>query len=257
MSRLLLSTFMRFQIVSDLHLDFRIDKWKETCQIIIDKKDKADTLIIAGDLSESRNSVWGNSLRFFSDHYANVLVVLGNHEYYHYSQDLILKQIEHLPCNVQFLLTSELVIDDIKIAGCTLWFPASSKVKETQKQLSDFYVIPEFEEWVYEKHRNDIEFLKQTKADIIITHHGPHPKSIHPRYITSSLNHFFVNNLESVIKKCSAKYWIHGHTHSPHCYEINNTLILCNPLGYPNEQFVHDSRYPSCVYDIYPQSIES
>ena len=27
----------------------------------------------------------------------------------------------------------------------------------------------------------------------------------------------------------------HGHTHSFFDYQINNTRILCNPLGYPGE----------------------
>ena len=31
------------------------------------------------------------------------------------------------------------------------------------------------------------------------------------------------------------KYWFYGHTHTPCEKQINSTLCLCNPIGYPEE----------------------
>lgn len=239
---------MKFQVVSDLHLDFR-HGWKDVIQIIVDKKDQSDTLIIAGDLAECRNAVWGDSLRSFADNYKDVIFVPGNHEYYHADSEFINKVFNHIPSNVHLLDQSCVTIDNQIIAGCTLWFPVTSN-SLNKKMISDFRVIPDFESWVYQKHQSDIQFLSGITADIVITHHAPHPKSVAPQYMGNSLNKFFVNNLENLILKINPKYWIHGHTHDPFLYEIGSTTVICNPLGYPRERLHHDSRYPSCCYEI-------
>ena len=33
------------------------------------------------------------------------------------------------------------------------------------------------------------------------------------------------------------KCWIYGHTHMQSEYIINNVPLLCNPIGYPEENF--------------------
>lgn len=35
--------------------------------------------------------------------------------------------------------------------------------------------------------------------------------------------------------KNQVKYWFYGHTHTEGDAIINNTRLLCNPLGYPDE----------------------
>lgn len=239
---------MKFQVVSDLHLDFRHDNWKDIIRIIVDKKNDADLLIIAGDLAECRHAVWGDALRCFSDAYKHVLYVPGNHEYYHASPEFLIKLFDHIPSNVHLLDQQTFCFDGVVFAGCTLWFSVSST--KHKNMLSDFHVIPHFESWVYQKHKADIDFLKTTTADVVITHHAPHPNSISPQYLGNCLNCFFVNNLEALIKSMNPKYWIHGHTHDAFLYEVGTTTVLANPLGYPRERFYHDSSYPGCWYTI-------
>ena len=56
-----------------------------------------------------------------------------------------------------------------------------------------------------------------------------------PGYENSSLNPYFCNSLDDLIKNSNIHTFVHGHVHSNHNYYIGKTNILCNPLGYPGE----------------------
>lgn len=98
-------------------------------------------------------------------------------------------------------------------------------------------MIPDFKLWVYEECKKAISFLEKNikERDIVITHHLPSHRSVHPKWKGSLLNNFFVCNLENLILRKKPAYWIHGHTHEEFFYKIGNTTVICNPLGYRNE----------------------
>jgi len=52
---------------------------------------------------------------------------------------------------------------------------------------------------------------------VVITHHGVHPDSVHPRFAGSSLNPAFISDLTPLVAK--ADLWIHGHVHDSFDYQ--------------------------------------
>lgn len=72
------------------------------------------------------------------------------------------------------------------------------------------------------------EFVGTT---VVVTHHLPHPRSIHRKYKASSLNPSFASDLSNLMGP-SVSLWIHGHTHESFDYVVNSTRVVCNPRGY-------------------------
>ena len=72
---------------------------------------------------------------------------------------------------------------------------------------------------------------------MVLGHHAPSHKSIHPKYQNQDvMNHAFVNRLdEYIIDHPQIKLWVHGHVHDCWDYMIGDTRIVCNPRGYPGE----------------------
>jgi hypothetical protein len=50
-------------------------------------------------------------------------------------------------------------------------------------------------------------------------------------------NQWFSCNMDSFIEKHKNKIdgWFYGHTHTPSLKKNHNIPLLCNPIGYPNE----------------------
>ncbi|MFW6247028.1 MAG: hypothetical protein ACOC22_02535, partial [bacterium] len=63
----------------------------------------------------------------------------------------------------------------------------------------------------------------------------------------SRFNTLFRNNWIDLIEKYSPNYWIFGHTHTHHDYNINNTRLICNPMGYSHEKTNFD---PNLIINI-------
>ena len=67
---------------------------------------------------------------------------------------------------------------------------------------------------------------------MVITHHAPHPLSIHPRYVRNPLNAGFVSDLTPLLQ--GADLWLHGHVHDSFDYQVGRCRIVANPAGYPS-----------------------
>ena len=70
---------------------------------------------------------------------------------------------------------------------------------------------------------------------VVITHHAPSPRSIHPRFAGSPLNACFVSDAQYLLDGERAQLWVHGHTHDSFDYVVNGTRVVCNPRGYARE----------------------
>jgi Icc-related predicted phosphoesterase len=93
------------------------------------------------------------------------------------------------------------------------------------------------------------QLAQQFSGDtVVVTHHLPHPNSVHPRYTGDSLNPSFASDLSALVRE-PVKLWIHGHTHESMDYVVNGTRVVCNPRGYmpqePNRSFK-----PSLVVEL-------
>lgn len=235
-----------FQIVSDLHIEWGI----------IDLKPNNDTiLIIAGDLCEIRNIHHIKTFYdLYSPQYKYIIEVLGNHSYYFNTINCAIEYqsfLKQYP-NVILLDNDKITIDDIDILGTVLWSDFNKNNPMTMwycnnktHGISDFQVIQTIRnnktvrfqsEDAYQLFLQNVDWLNNNITNnktIVITHHAPSYQSIHEKYKTSEISGGYASDLEQfIIDNPQIKYWIHGHTHESFDYNIDNTRVICNPLGY-------------------------
>jgi len=234
---------MKLNVLSDLHLGFGAMERP---------LNDADVVVLAGDISRPREAVaW--ALRFEKP----VLYVPGNHEYYGGSLDGVDEQLRRLceGTQIHLLDRGELVIDGVRFLGAVLWTDFAlaldpgqrTAAKEAATRLvRDFSRIRLHEqgsELFTPDHaaalfRRDAAWLESRLAQphegatVVITHHAPSRRSIHPRFADSPMNACFVSDAEYLIRPQRAALWIHGHTHDSFDYEVNGTRVLCNARGY-------------------------
>ncbi|MHA6642728.1 metallophosphoesterase [Mesorhizobium sp. A623] len=243
---------MKLWILSDLHLEYD--------EHFVPAIPNADVCIAAGDITQG----CANAIHWLNDHVAHampVIFVAGNHEFY---RDSIFEGIEwgrtaaEACPRVHFLENDVVEINGVRFLGCTLWtdFALHGRddkaiawaVANFEGLLNDSKVIswrmlPAYEAFnakrALEIHERSRRFLEHELAfdgqTVVVTHHGPHPKSVHERYAGSALNPSFVSGLSGLIESGKPDLWVHGHVHDGHDYTVGSTRIICNPRGYGNE----------------------
>lgn len=269
---------MRFQLVSDLHLEF------QPFEII---NNGAQVLILAGDIcvadyfkrsEASPKHVYAQKFRKFfeqcSAEFPYVIYILGNHEHYHGRFDDTVNTLRgvlaDLP-NIYILDNTSVDIGDVRFVGTTLWtnfnndmWSAKLAVKGA---LNDYHCVQRVRNGCYRKLTPDdtlsyhqaalvnIDHHARSHDNVIVVgHHAPSLRSIDPKYASSGLiNYGYASDLEQFIAdRPSIKAWIHGHTHSSHDYVVADTRILCNPRGYASPKGVPENPAfdPLRVFDI-------
>jgi hypothetical protein len=82
---------------------------------------------------------------------------------------------------------------------------------------------------------------------VICTHHMPSFDAVDPQYLldptTRRLNHAFATHLNDFILKYQPAMWTFGHTHTKFFSKIGETQLVCNPLGYPQENNLSRGRF--------------
>lgn len=254
---------MKLWIFSDLHLEFDAPLFDGGEFKIPD----ADVCVVAGDVMNG----CGNSIRWLDRMVAPtmpVVFVAGNHEFYGHSifEGLEWARVhaEQRP-KVRFLENDAVTIKGVRFLGCTLWTDFALDGDDAQSvgwgaanfegRLNDarqiaWRMLPAREAFTasraLELHGRSRRFLEhQLQFDgrtIVVTHHAPHPGSVHRRYKGSSLNPSFASDLSELIAAGRPDLWVHGHVHDSFDYRIGETRILCNPKGYLNENPAFDPR---------------
>ncbi len=248
-------------IISDLHLEFMQEPWRPAH--IPDH----DILVLAGDIHVGcENAV--SYAKELTDQ--PVILLAGNHEFYH-------RHLQHeYRCaatsseatqNVRFLENAETVIDGIRFIGATLWTDFLlggehcylDNIDAAQRFLNDFdYIAADGSKngspaavrfsphHAAERHKESVAHIKAALAQpfdgptVVVTHHAPHPGSIHPRFKGDPLTAAFVSDRTPVMTAGAPDLWIHGHVHDCFDYRVGKTRILCNPHGYPGENAKFD-----------------
>ncbi|MCU0822008.1 MAG: metallophosphoesterase [Spirochaetes bacterium] len=227
----------RFAVMSDIHCEFHRDNGKLFINDLY--PDDLDVLVLAGDINIAKNGLLIDSLGMFCNKFKNqkIVYVHGNHEFYGTDRESALKTtaeaVERNP-NLIWLENDIAEIKGRRFLGTPLWFSNDPENIKHEKNLADFSQIKNFREWVYVENKKSIDFLKKEikPGDIVITHHLPTRKSIPPQFTNSTLNRFFVCDVENIITKKMPAMWIHGHTHSSNDYKMGESRIICNPFGY-------------------------
>ncbi len=252
---------MRLHIVSDLHLSRAGFDLPVT---------GADLLILAGDLARPADAVaWASRAG------RPALYVAGNHEFYGGSLPGTRARLAELCAGtpIRFLDDGEVVVDGVRFLGTTLWSDfrldateaGRATARDAARQMirdfthirlddaSDQTFTPEHSARLFDAHVAWLDARLAAPHDgptVVITHHAPSPRSIHPRFAGSPLNGCFVSDAARLLDGRAA-LWIHGHTHDSFDYVAGGTRVVCNPRGYMMNGVGENPRFdPELVLDV-------
>jgi predicted phosphodiesterase len=234
---------MKLNVLSDLHLSLGA---------LPTPDNEADVIVLAGDIARPKEAIaWASGLA------KPVLYVPGNHEFYGGSIAGTVDELRRLSAgtSVHLLDNDEVIIGGVRFLGTTLWtdfmlFGEGEKraaaMQAAQRFMRDFSRIrigeapftPEASAALFARHAAWLgRKLAQPHGGptVVITHHAPSRKSIHPRFADSPMNACFVSDAERLIDASRVRLWIHGHTHDSFDYLVNGTRVLCNPRGYAKD----------------------
>ncbi len=235
----------KIRVMSDLHLDFQNYDYVP---------EDEDILVLAGDIAEGIRGIAWIARKIPGN--IPVLYVLGNHEYYNQNMKVLPGTIQKIiddECpNVHLLDNNTFIFNDIKFIGSTLWtdynlFESPEYcMRLAERSMNDFVCIKKNNKHhlhpidcrtLFKKAKSFIykELQNYSLKNIVISHHAPSIRSSGFQFRNDFLTSAFASNLEEFILENNIKMWIHGHCHTRSNYKIGNCDVICNPLGYPNE----------------------
>jgi len=220
---------MNIQLASDLHLEFIAHEGEQVR--VIEPAPGADLLVLAGDIHLGTQAI---------DHFREwpvpVLYVAGNHEFYNHHWERTRADLRDVCAgsNIHFLDNSEFEFQGVRFLGSTLWtdfrLPGRSQaewMRNVDRGLADARAIrtthgrfnsrQSLADHQASHHWLQGELLKEFAGPtVMVTHHGPHPKSIHPKWADDPVSAGFVSDLETLM--AHADLWLHGHVHDSFDY---------------------------------------
>jgi Icc-related predicted phosphoesterase len=249
---------MRLQLFSDLHVDVAPPR-------PIALAPDVNAVVVAGDTCEGAERAFA-FLRQIVPMQIPIVMTLGNHEYYRRSlpDELAAARIVAPAYGVHLLENDDVELCGVRFIGASLWtdyaFFGESNIGRAmataRRGLNDHRLItwakqPEWRRFRPAEalllHRHSRAFIEAelakpfAGATIVVTHHAPHPGSLHPRYADDLLSAAFISDLTAVIEAGRPDLWVHGHVHQSFDYMIGATRIVCNPHGYGMENCAFDS----------------
>jgi 3',5'-cyclic AMP phosphodiesterase CpdA len=255
---------MKIQLASDLHLDFLQHDWPG--ERLIEPAPGADVLILAGDIADGVDpfrifSGWTNA----DGNPIPTIFVAGNHEFYHHAMppmQLKLRDAAALNKGINYLENNTVVIGETRFLGCTLWtdyklrshLSQAAQMTYAEHALNDHRLIrtgrhPFTAQNALDLHVESRAWLESELAKpwagktVVVTHHGPHPLSVHSRYGGDTLSSAFVSDLsEILLSERAPDLWLHGHVHDGFDYTVGRTRVVANPAGYIRNRRMAASR---------------
>lgn len=237
-----------FQIVSDLHIEYKSTNVPDPLRLITPS---ADILILAGDIgSFYQYDQLKTFLSILCPHFKIVIYVPGNHEYYMMQgyepqkMNILLQnffRIEQSIDNLYILNRSSVQIGDVCIVGCTLW-------SEPKTSVPKFMVrIHEMNTRLYQqKYEGDLAYItkmikycqkKETKL-LVVTHHCPTysvitlKKKLKDKYIS-----LYASDLDHLLNKEIVHTWVAGHIHiNFDLITKGGTRLVGNQKGKPKDE---------------------
>ena len=262
---------VRIQLASDLHLDL-LERSFPLERVIVPAQD-ADVLVLAGDIHRGVRAIGR-----FADWPVPVLYLAGNHEYYGGLWEQLRADLRRQAQGtaVRFLDNDAVTLGDVRFLGSTLWTdyllsdqPQRCAMEAAEATVLDHQRIntragPLRAAQALDDHLRSRDWLSRElyRSDaartVVVTHHAPHPGSIHVRYAGNPVNGAFVSDLTELVER--ADLWLHGHVHDSFDYRVGGCRVVCNPRGYAQNrktvsdpadlQFENPAFQPDLVIDL-------
>ncbi len=236
-------------MMSDVHIEFG--------DLSVSKV-KADVAVLAGDIHVGLAAVtWADDLA--KRLRMPVVLIAGNHEHYGTQKscgtlpemvDKFRGAAASTSGRVVFLERETAVVASVRFVGCTLWTdfelygnPAEA-MAHVAAQMNDFRLIAYRPGILFSPIDARREFMLARRfletelampfdgVTVVVTHHLPSLRSVPQRFKTDLMSAAYASCLDSLVERCGAELWVHGHTHDSADYAIGGTRVLCNPRGY-------------------------
>ena len=261
---------MRIQLASDLHLEL-LRRWPHEC--LVTPAPDADVLVLAGDIHRGLEAI-----ERFAAWPVPVLYVAGNHEFYRHDWDALRSELRGAAAGtaVRVLDNDVVTLGGVRFLGSTLWTdyelpgigaPEAMAVAERflldhQRILTSSGLLRARQ--ALDDHRRSRDWLarelsaERAMPTVVVTHHAPHPGSIHPRFAGSPINGGFISDLAELVEQ--ADLWLHGHVHDSFDYRVGRCRVVTNPRGYARNRddaatvddlvFENPAYQPSLVVEV-------
>lgn len=219
---------MKFQYASDLHLEFR-DNYTHLMELE-PLKPVAPYLILAGDIDiiGLEEVLRYDIFKFLSEHWKEVFIIPGNHEYYKKGDVSESFNIDyHIFPNVRYLNHQKIHLEGVDFYFTTLWSRTGSSLIKTY--ISDFRSCKYGSQPFSYKHHDELHnkavfwLNRELNKDkeyprVVISHFVPCPAADgYPdstdNYIGSIIKRYFVADLGEKVMNWDIDYWIYGHNH--------------------------------------------
>lgn len=239
---------MKIQLASDLHLEFLQKDFPG--ERLITPAPGADVLVLAGDIANGTEAFTS-----FADWPVPILYVAGNHEFYGHDLGYQLAKFRlvvgsgETASRIRFLENDRVDLGGVRFLGTTLWTDyrlhsvanRMDAMSLAQQALNDHQVI-RFGRTRFRtrdalaRHERARAWLAGELATpfagptVVITHHGPHPLSVHAQYEGDLLSAAYVSDLGALMP--GVDLWLHGHGHDSFDYRVGACRVVANPAGY-------------------------
>lgn len=231
---------MKIQVISDIHL--------ENKKFVCENSFEYDILAICGDLGEVCKSSYFSFLDDVSRKFSKILVILGNHEFYHNEYYSVRKKVREFTQkyeNIYLLDNDSLETNEAVFIGTTLWFSFPfTKYLHISNKLNDFKKIlikrenkpltllnptdtqQFFNQNIQWLESQLIKYKNTDKKIVVLSHHAPLLENT--SYQTDYLG--FSTDLGFLFESYKIDYWLFGHTHKFTDFEYKQTRVISNPL---------------------------
>lgn len=266
-------------VLADLHSDswtrWAVDPLTAAGLDIAIHRRKPDLLVIAGDLSNDPVRNWPGILerlgRLIDP--AKLVIVPGNHDYYHFRLDgeHILRELCS-DAGAHLAQKEEIWVGATRILCCTLWtdFALAGDVQGATgtaiRVMNDYRMIrtgiepglpferqdtrlitPRDTLALHLNHRawlaaalREPHFAGHEGRTVVVSHHGPSPATAVG--VIDALTPSFHSNLDGLIRATQPDAWFFGHSHRRCQARVGRTDIRNVSIGYPHEQGTHTMR---------------
>lgn len=246
---------MRLWLVSDLHCDASL--WSpETVP-------EHSVLVVAGDVANSPESAIAELQRLAQFTHGPVVSVAGNHDLFGGELDDL--DIVDVPGIHVLAPGAATIIGGTRFVGSTLWTDWQIQEREFQAQAWAARHMPEYSYVVradgdliwpadvyaeHQRHRHALEEALSVPHDgptVVVTHHAPSVRSIHPGDRTDVSAAAYASDLEELMHRHRPALWVHGHVHHASDYRVGDTRVVCNPRGYQSANWSERTGWNECL----------